>query len=463
MNEQRGHAPTHQPRTLVAGDRLVPWDGQLRANWTVVPLKSVVKTNVLTLGEGTDADREIQYVDIGNVTSEGEVLEIATHRFAQAPSRARRILRAGDTIISTVRTYLKAIAFIPTEKGGHIASTGFAVLSPGDKVHPKYLYYWVRSDFFVDEISARSVGVSYPAINASEIGALPFPVVPIEEQHAIADFLDARTSAIDAVIRKKERLIELLQEKRQSVITRAVTKGLDPTVPMKDSGVEWLAEIPANWKVERLKNLKLGAFVYGANEAADIDDPAFPRFIRITDINQDGSLREDTFRSLPPEVAAPYLLREGDILLARSGATVGKAFIYYKEWGEACFAGYLIRLRTDRSKALPQYLILYTQSHGFRTEVQLSTIQATIQNVSAERYGLFVVALPPLERQRHVVAFVEKELTKIATIERTLEAQLHLMRQYRQTLITAAVTGKIDVRSWQDRVVTAAETAGVPA
>ena len=112
-----------------------------------------------------------------------------------------------------------------------------------------------------------------------------------------------------------------------------------------DAGIKWMERIPAHWEVVRLRYLADEPLAYGANEEALEDDPSFPRFVRITDINEDGSLRPDTFKSLPPHIAQPFLLREGDILLARSGATVGKAFIYRSEWGEACFAGYLIRFR----------------------------------------------------------------------------------------------------------------------
>ena len=139
-------------------------------------------------------------------------------------------------------------------------------------------------------------------------------------------------------------------------------QGAGPTYV--DTGINWLREIPANWQVRRLRYLASGPLMYGANEAASETDPSFPRFVRITDISEDGSLRPETFRSLPSEIAEPYLLREGDILLARSGATVGKTFIYRKEWGKACFAGYLIRFPCNRDLLLPRFpFLLHTISY----------------------------------------------------------------------------------------------------
>ena len=128
----------------------------------------------------------------------------------------------------------------------------------------------------------------------------------------------------------------------------------------KDSGVAWLGEIPQHWEVKRLKFLLSEPLKYGANEAAELTDTDLPRYIRITDVNEDGSLRDDTFRSLPNDIAEPYLLNEGDILLARSGATVGKTFIYRNFWGMAAYAGYLIRARIDSGSSAGFYLLLST-------------------------------------------------------------------------------------------------------
>jgi type I restriction enzyme, S subunit len=144
-----------------------------------------------------------------------------------------------------------------------------------------------------------------------------------------------------------------------------------------------------NWINFRLKHLTKDGFLYGANEAALEDNPNYPRFIRITDIKNDGSLRPDTFKSLSPEIAEPYLLKDGDILLARSG-TVGKAFIYRKEWGEACFAGYLIRFRANTNLIVPQFLYYYTQSDLYWSQIYGGSIQVTIQNFNAEKYVIYI-------------------------------------------------------------------------
>jgi type I restriction enzyme S subunit len=154
-------------------------------------------------------------------------------------------------IVSTVRTYLRAIATVRVPPENLIASTGFAVIRPRD-IETSYLGYAMQTEFVISEIIARSVGVSYPAINASDLISIKRPVPPRVEQAAIASFLDRETAKIDALVEEQRRLIELLKEKRQAVISHAVTKGLDPTAPMKDSGVEWLGDVPAHSTLGRL-------------------------------------------------------------------------------------------------------------------------------------------------------------------------------------------------------------------
>ena len=188
---------------IAPGDRVVPWINQCYPGWPVKPLKYITKINNRSLGEDTASDFEINYIDISSVDSNGQQNPAETMAFGDAPSRARRIVASGDAIISTVRTYLKAISYIENANDNLICSTGFAVITSSPRVHPKFLFYWVRSEWFVNEIMARSVGVSYPAINAIEIGNLPFPAVPVDEQKAIADFLDRETAGMDELIARK--------------------------------------------------------------------------------------------------------------------------------------------------------------------------------------------------------------------------------------------------------------------
>ncbi len=327
-------------------------------------------------------------------------------------------------------------------QGRFWASEHAVVASPAPEVDAD----WLRFLLVTMDLNQYSMSAAQPGLAVGVIQALESPLPPLPEQRAIAAFLDRETAKIDALVAKKERLLELLDEKRTALISRAVTKGLDPDVPMNDSGVEWLGEVPEGWKVVPLKRLLDGRLEYGANQAAEFDDRSWPRYVRITDIDPAGHLREEIFKSLAPEVAHPYLLAEGDILLARSGATVGKSFVYRESWGSCAYAGYLIRARCDRRSLAPAFLKRFTESEEYWQWLGSSFIQATIQNVSAEKYGELLVPLPPLPEQRAIAAFLDRETARIDALKAKIQKAIELLKEYRTALISAAVTGKIDVR-----------------
>lgn len=209
----------------------------------------------------------------------------------------------------------------------------------------------------------------------------------------------------------------------------------------KDSGVEWLVEIPSHWDAIRLKHLIVGNLVYGANEAAEDYNPNNPRYIRITDMNNDGSLDPNTFRSLPYHIAENYLLEDGDILLARSGATVGKSFLFKDEFGVSCFAGYLIRARPDCRKLNSQFAYWFFQSDSYWKYISGSQIQSTIQNVSAEKYGDLYLSLPEkLNHQKIIANFLNHETAKIDSLIAKQEKLIELLKEKRQAVISHAVT-----------------------
>ena len=190
-------------------------------------LKYWVDTNKRTLSEKTDPNFQFRYIEIGGV-SEGALLnEPAAIRFGSAPSRARRIVRQGDTIVSTVRTYLKAVWFADDEDDDLVCSTGFAVLTPKNDAFPKFVSYVVQSDAFTNQVMANSVGVAYPAISMSKLRALSVPVPPMDEQRAIAEYLDTKTAAIDAAITHYERMAELVAEYWTVLVADAVTGRID--------------------------------------------------------------------------------------------------------------------------------------------------------------------------------------------------------------------------------------------
>lgn len=192
-----------------------------------VPLKRLARINPESLPDTTEPDYTFRYVDI-STTGRGVLKEEpASMTFESAPSRAKRILRLGDTILSTVRTYLRASWTVRESARDLVASTGFVCLRPRENVDPHFLGWLVAANLVVDEVVARSVGVSYPAINSNEVGAIKVPCPPLPEQRKIAKSLDAVRPRIDALSTARTKMSNLLNERRQALITAAVTGQID--------------------------------------------------------------------------------------------------------------------------------------------------------------------------------------------------------------------------------------------
>lgn len=206
----------------------VEWLGDVPGHWEVKPLKRWVRLNARTLGEKTRADFEFRYVDIGSVQTGRLAKELERIRFEAAPSRARRVLRRGDTIISTVRTYLKAIWYVSEDADDLIASTGFAVLTPGSGVEPEYLGYVIQSSAFVNRVTADSIGIAYPAIAETVLGRFHVALPPtVAEQQGIVASIKTESAPIDEAITRASDEIKLIREYRDRLIADVVTGQVD--------------------------------------------------------------------------------------------------------------------------------------------------------------------------------------------------------------------------------------------
>jgi len=334
-------------------------------------------------------------------------------------------------------------AFVTADMPEVLCGYHLSVFGPNEELDGGYLAWLCRAEPLNNQFKLAANGVTrfglgqYPMKNAF------IAVPPLDTQKRIVQFLDEKTAKIDGLIEKKRELLDRLAEKRQALITQAVTKGLNPDAPMKPSGIDWLGDIPEHWEVIRLKMLTSEPLTYGANAAANFEEPDWPRFVRITDVDELGKLKPESFKSLPPEVAKPFLLKENDILLARSGATVGKNFIYEKSWGICCYAGYLIRARVKAEYSA--YLVYWNlNSAAYWAWINSNLIQSTIQNVNAERYGNMLICAPAsIEEQNTIVRFIEKSCDTIDQQFSAVKLSIQTLEEYRSAIITSAVTGQI--------------------
>lgn len=313
-------------------------------------------------------------------------------------------------------------------------------------IYPKYFAYLFLSNCWRDQIRASVMGIKVFSITQKLLRDTYVLIPSLDEQRAITHILDDECSKIDHLSNQLEKQIDQLKRYKKAIISYAVTRGLDVSVPMRDTGIGYIGEMPAHWNAKRMKYVLAKPLQYGANETGDDYNEDWPRYIRITDITENNELKDEGKQALPPDVAKPYLLKDGDVLFARSGATVGKTFYYTDDCGTAAFAGYLIKAQTDRSKVLPKFLYYSTLGTGYENWKNMVFTQATIQNIGADKYAQFIVTIPPLDEQKVIIEYLDSECGKIDRILAAKELQLETMTRHKQSLIYEYVTGKKRVK-----------------
>ena len=401
----------------------------------------IVLGKMLQPDQGREEETEEPYLRSANVQWEGvDLSDMKTMWFSPAEKRDL-LLREGDLVVNEGGDVGRCAIWRDVPESFYFQNAVNRIRAR-TSASTRFLYYWLfnlKHAGFIDAMVSR---ITIAHLTAEKLARVPWPNVPSAEQQRIAAYLDASCAAIDAAVAAKRRQLETLDALRKSIITRALTLGLKPNVRTRPSGQDWLGAIPQHWSPLCLKRLLREPLTYGLNEAAELEDRDSPRYLRITDFDDDGTLRDDTFRSLPWEVARGALLQPDDVLFARSGATVGKTFMFRNYSGVACFAGYLIRARTLPWKLDAQFLYLFTKTLTYEAWKNLIFTQATIQNISAAKYNYLTIPVPPLPEQQAIVAHVQKTDGEFRRLAIQIEAQIATLAAYRKSLIHECVTGQ---------------------
>lgn len=435
--------------------------GDIPVEWKVIRMKHLVDSSkYYQIGDGDHGsikpemyqfDSGIPYIRVQNLTWNGKLdfngMVYISDEVQEKNLKSKLI--PNDILIAKTGATIGKLAIIPDEieQANTTSSVGKITVNQS-RFNSKYVLYAMMSRQFTDQIWIEASQKSaQPGFNVDDLVLFQIAIPKtLEEQTAIANYLDRKTAEIDELIADKKRLLELYEEEKTAIINQAVTKGINPDAPMKDSGIEWLGEIPEHWEVKRLKYVISQKLMYGANESAEEEIRENPRYIRITDFGNDGKLKDDTFKSLPFEKAKDYLLADGDILFARSGATVGKTFQFKNHEGLACFAGYLIKARPNPEVLESDFLYYFTKSGAYENWKSSIFNQATIQNIGADKYAFLELPLPPnIQQQQSIVRHIETECARIDAKKAKTEKLIELLQEYRQALISEVVTGKIKV------------------
>ena len=298
-----------------------------------------------------------------------------------------------------------------------------------------------------EELNIRGKGTTFLELSGDALGEFELPVPSLAEQRAITAFLDAETARIEALIAEYETLIELLKEKRQALISQAVTKGLNPDVPMKDSGVEWLGEVPEGWEVAPLKHIVSTPITDGPHETPTFYDEGIPfvsaeavssGFVDFTKIRGFISVEDNR------KFSEKYKPARNDIYMVKSGATTGVTAIVeaddeFNIWSPLA----VIRCNRDSS---PRFVLNFMRSQNFQDAVTLNWSFGTQQNIGMSVIKQLSITRPPISEQHAIAAFLDAETSRMDALVQEAETGINLLRERRMTLISDAVTGKIDVR-----------------
>ena len=419
-------------------DSGVKWVGEIPSSWKVYKVKQIADSNNDVLPENYEEEQEIDYIEIGSVTYEHGVRTTEKMKFGNAPSRARRIVHNGDTIISTVRTYLKAIAYINDSLADKIVSTGFSVVTPHKDVVAKFLYYALSTHSFISNVEAHSVGISYPAINNTNLMDLKIVLPMQREQIQIASYLDAKCSKIDEIVEKQKVIIEKLEEYKLSIITEAVTSGINPDVEMKDSGSVWFGNIPINWEMKRLK------YVFHIQK-----DIAGEEGHTVLSITQRGIIPKD-FSNNEGQFANSYanyqLVHKGDFAMNHMDLLTG--WVDISKYEGVTSPDYRVFVLNDKNGMCPKYY-LYMMQMCYSARIFYGLGQGVSGmgrwRLQADKFLNFYIPIPPYDEQKKIADYITDKVNHIEVEIDKRNKLIKKYQEYKKSLIYEVVTGKKEV------------------
>jgi len=407
-------------------DSGVEWLGRIPAHWGVTMLKRLVEMRAGLAITSDAIEPEGEYPVFGGNGIRGYTTSY-TH--------------VGDyPLVGRQGALCGCVSFA---SGKFWASEHAIVAAPGSLVDP----YWLAYLFQALSLNDYSQSAAQPGLAVETIGTIPVPIPQMEDQHSVALFLDRETVRIDALVAKKERLIGLLQERRTALITRAVTKGLDPNVPLKDSGVEWLGQIPAHWTVSRLRHV-CSLLRDGTHQPPPRVVDGYPLLSvrnlvdrRLTRLPDDSMISESDFRALKRS----FDVLENDVLLAVVGATLGKVAIVGPTEPFTIQRSVAV-LRPRPATIQHEFLAYFLESAPFQGLLWKSTGYSAQPGIYLGALASFEMLVPTIGEQTSIVESLRRSLGYLDRLLRRVGDAIELLMELRVALISAAVTGKIDVR-----------------
>ncbi|QKV55587.1 restriction endonuclease subunit S [Comamonas antarctica] len=427
------------------------WADRTPKHWNSVHLRWIAK---LYAG-GTPSKAIEEYWENGSVpwinsgeVNQGLISEVSTYITEAAYKNSSAKWIPKNALVMALAGQGKTKGMIAQLAIDATCNQSMAAIVSQDLQSSRYLFWWLHSNY--QNIRNMAGGDLRDGLNLELLGDIGCPIPNVEEQLSIAAFLDHETAKIDALIEKQQWLIELLKEKRQAVISHAVTKGLNPNAPMKDSGVEWLGEVPAHWGMTKF-HYKIDLLEGPGILANDFHDEGVP-LLRIQNVKDKFVSRDYKTYLSPSKVRAKwehFRVAQGDLIISCSATTGLVSEVGEDTVGAVPYTG-LIRLRPQvKASITKEFIRCLVQSDLFFEQIKLLQSGSTIQHFGPYHLQQMHITLPALTEQNEIAKAVKEKTARLDKLISIADQQIELMQERRTALISAAVTGKIDVRDWQ--------------
>lgn len=426
----------------------VEWIGEIPEHWNIKPLGVNAQTIVPMRDKPTIFNGNVPWIRIedfdGKFISDSKSGQYVSDELIR--SMNLKVYPIG-TVLCSCSCIMGTTAIV---KKPLISNQTFIGIVPYKQVISDYIYYLMQ--VAKNHLQIVATGAIQQYLSRNDFKNLRIPVPPLIEQLNIKQFLELTTSQIDSLISKKQRLIDFLKEERAALINQAVTKGLNPDVPMKDSGIEWLGEIPAHWEVKKLKYVcsvkgRIGFRGYTTQDLVSEGEGALT--LGATHINKSGSivLEEPVYISWEKYYESPEIMvNVGDLLIVQRGSTCGKLGIIIDDISPATINPSLVLLKPFKINS--RYLFYSMQSNLLKNMLNMVLSSTAIPMLSQELIYNLPTLFPSSEEQENIVIYIEKEVQNIDTTIEFIDIEINLLQEYRTALISEVVTGKIDVRSY---------------
>ena len=428
----------------------VEWLGDVPEHWDVRRLKQVCSESAL-YGANVAATQYqaegIRFLRTTDIAEDGRLFGEGV--FLPAELVEEYVLSDGDILLSRSGTVGRSFLYA-ADLHGPCAYAGYLVrFVPNAATLPKYLFFFTKTEAFNAFLRVMAISSTIENVNGEKYANMPIPLPPPPEQRAIVRYLDYVDRRIRRYVDAKRRLIALLEEERQAVVDRAVTRGLDANVRLKPSGVGWLGDVPEHWEVRRLGYLatKFGSGITPRGGATVYQESGIP-LLRSQNIHFDGLRMQDVARispSLHEELAGTHV-KPGDVLLNITGASIGRTCSVPDDFAEGNVNQHVCIIRPSKTLLLPKLLAAYLSTPMMQREIQVEQSGASREGLTLQSIRSFRVIVPPPSEQRAIVEYLDRATAEIDAAIARARRQMELVEEYRTRLIADVVTGKLDVR-----------------